>query len=96
MPLNKFFTLLLLSLCFSVASAQKFEKFTRTEVGCAEQLYDLFESARQGRGKEIIEGQFGPVWLQLSAFTPEQREQVYNTLDAMLKNKNKVLKKRKQ
>ena len=90
MPLNKFFTLLLLSLCFSVASAQKFEKFTRTEVGCAEQLYDLFESARQGRGKEIIEGQFGPVWLQLSAFTPEQREQVYNTLDAMLKNKNKV------
>jgi hypothetical protein len=25
-----------------------------------------------------------------SAFTPEQREQVYNTLDAMLKNKNKV------
>lgn len=90
MPLNKFFIAVLLMLCASVSFGQKFDKFTRTEVGCAEQLYDLFESARQGRGKEIIEGQFGPVWLQASLFTPAQREQVYNVLDALLKNKNKV------
>jgi len=90
MPLNKFFISLILTLFASVGYSQKFEKFTRTEVGCAEQLYDLFESARQGRGKEIIETQFGPVWLQSSAFTQGQREQVYNVLDALLKNKNKV------
>jgi len=90
MPFNKFFIACALMLCASIGFAQKFEKFTRTEVGCAEQLYDMFESARQGRGKEIIEAQFNPVWLQASSFTQNQREQVYNVLDALVKNKNKV------
>ncbi len=90
MPFNKIFIVCALMLCASMGIAQKFDKFTRSEVACAEQLFDLFESARQDRGKEIIEGQFGPVWLQASSFTPEQREQVYSMLDALLKNKNKV------
>jgi hypothetical protein len=90
MSFNKFFIAVWLILLSATAFSQKFEKFTRTEVECAEQLYDLFESARQGKGKEIIEGQFNPVWLQSSLFTQNQREQVYNVLDALLKNKNKV------
>ena len=84
--------LLLLALLFLAPAvhAQKFEKFTRSEAACADELFKLFESARQGRGEEIIEREFAPLWLQPTSFTPAQRQQIYDVLDALLKNKNKV------
>jgi hypothetical protein len=81
---------LLLALLFLAPAvhAQKFEKFTRSEAACADELFKLFESARQGRGEEIIEREFAPLWLQPTSFTPAQRQQIYDVLDALLKNKN--------
>ncbi len=90
MSANKFCITLALLFIASIALSQKLEKFTRTENDCVNELYNLFESARQGRGREIIEAQFAPIWLQAASFTANQREQIYNVLDAMLKNKNKV------
>ena len=72
------------------AAGQKFEKFTRNETAVLEELTALLESGRQGRGVELVERQFAPIWLQPRSFTQPQREQVYDVLDALIKNKSKA------
>ncbi len=90
MRLVKPLFVLILLLVYAELTAQKLEKFTRNETAVIKELNALLDPGSQGRGSELVEKQFAPIWLQPASFTPNQREQVYNVLDAMIKNKSKA------
>lgn len=71
-------------------SAQKITQFTHGGEAFIEELTDMFKTAGRDEGQEFIERQFAPIWVDAPAYTAEQQEMVYNTLDQLLKNKNKV------
>jgi hypothetical protein len=71
-------------------SAQKLEKFTREDEAFIDELFKLFEDVRKDQGKEFVERKFAPIWIESTTYTSTQKETIYNMLDAMLKNKNKV------
>ncbi|MCC6601118.1 MAG: hypothetical protein IT223_10650, partial [Crocinitomicaceae bacterium] len=86
---RSFFTLILLagSLTFF---GQRIDKFTRTPEKSTEELITLFNDQKKGSGKDFIERQFAPIWKDQPFYNAQQTEIIYETLDLMLKNKNKV------
>lgn len=86
-------TILLLfsSLTFSIqVGAQKKDSFTHEPVKLVEELSSMFNEIRKGEGKNFIEKNFAPIWIDQPAYNVQQQEMIYETLDMMLKNKNKV------
>jgi hypothetical protein len=88
--MKKLYTLLCLILVASSVFSQRIEKFTREDEAFIKELAKVFDDSRKGEGKEFIEKQFMPVWLEDGAYTLPQQEMIFETLDMMLKNKNKV------
>lgn len=86
--------LLLLTFClsgwYSVQAQQRLSAFSREPEKFIAELSDLFDEQKKGTGKELIEKQFAPIWLQQPAYTPQQQEMIFETLDLLLKNKSKV------
>lgn len=88
--MKRLFTILFLFTGLSFSFAQKLEKFTREDESFIKELAQLFEDARKGEGKEFVGKQFVPVWIEDASYTLQQQEIIFETLDMMLKNKNKV------
>lgn len=85
--------LLLLFPCILISyytSAQRLDKFTRESEKFVDELSGLFNDVKKGAGKDFIEKEFAPIWLETPAYTAVQQEMIYETFDTFLKNKNKV------
>ena len=80
----------LLALITLNAHSQRITQFDHEPQKFIEQLTELFEEQKKGTGKDLIERQFAPIWIDAPAYTTQQQEMVFETLDLMLKNKNKV------
>lgn len=83
------FTICFTFVCLNVLS-QRIEKFTREPEKFISELSDLFNDVKKGVGKEFIEKEFAPIWIEAPAYTAVQQEIIYETFDMFLKNKNKV------
>ncbi len=73
-----------------LSAQQRIESFTREDEKFVAELYKLFDDARKGSGREFIERQFKPVWIGANPYSLKQQEIIFESLDMMLKNKNKV------
>ena len=88
--MRSFATIACFFIGISFSLAQKMEKFTREDEKFIEELTNMFDDVRKGEGKAFIEGQFAPVWIEQAAFKLPQQQVVFETMDMMLKNKNRV------
>jgi hypothetical protein len=73
-----------------VVGAQKIEKFTREDAKFIQELATVFNDSKKGVGKEFIEKEFAPIWIEQPAYRLSEQQMIFETLDLMLKNKNKV------
>ncbi|MFN9945039.1 MAG: hypothetical protein ACK56I_36785, partial [bacterium] len=71
-------------------SQQRLSEFNRDPEKFISELTNLFDEQKKGTGKDLIEKQFAPIWIETPAYTQAQQEMIYETLNLMLKNKNKV------
>lgn len=84
-------TLILLLLSISISSfSQRLSQFTREAEPFIDELSGLFNDVKKGTGKDFIEKEFAPIWIDQPAYTVMQQEIIYETFDTFLKNKNKV------
>lgn len=90
MTIRHYLILLGLVLLQSTTFAQRIEKFNREPEKFIGELSDLFNDQKKGIGKDFIEKEFSPIWIEQPVYTPQQQEIIFETLDLMLKNKNKV------
>jgi hypothetical protein len=91
--MNKYLRNLLLLFILGVSTqsfAQRIDKFTHEPEKFLEELTELFNDVKKGAGKEFIEKEFAPIWVDVPAFSAQQQEMIYETFDTFLKNKNKV------
>jgi hypothetical protein len=82
--------LVLSALALNSDAQQKLEKFTREPEKFIKELSDMFDGSKKGTGKDFVEKEFGPLWGEAPAFSASQQEQIYNTMDLMLKSKSKI------
>ncbi|MDZ4821829.1 MAG: hypothetical protein SH856_00030 [Flavobacteriales bacterium] len=76
---------------FSIrVDAQRIEKFTHEPEIFLDQLIELFNDSKKGMGKEFVEQQFAPVWIDQQVYNLQQQEMIYETADQLLKNKAKT------
>jgi hypothetical protein len=68
----------------------RIEKFSHEPQKFINELSDLFNDSKKGEGKDFIEKQFAPIWIEQPAFSTAQQDRIYNTMDLMLKSKLKV------
>ncbi|MDZ4750113.1 MAG: hypothetical protein SGI87_00765 [Flavobacteriales bacterium] len=91
MMISKKYLLVLFSFALLLnTEAQKRDSFTREPIKLVEELASMFNESRKGEGKDFIEKKFGPIWIEQPAYNVQQQQMIYETLDMMLKNKNKV------
>ena len=88
--MKKFCTVFLLLIAFASSHAQKLEKFTREDETFIDELSKMFDDVRKGEGKEFIQKQFAPVWINDQAYKLKQQDIIFETLEMLLKNKSKV------
>ncbi len=74
----------------SLFGQQRLESFTRDNEKFITELTKLFEDVRKGSGKELIEKQFKPFWQDKNPYSLNEQQMIYESLDMLLKNKNKV------
>lgn len=84
-------TFILLAVISHSAGAQKLEKFTHADETFIDEIFELFETTRKGTGKDFITKEFAPIWIDPENYTADQKEMIYNTLDAMIKAKSRVI-----
>jgi hypothetical protein len=71
--------------------SQKGEKFIRDNPEkFIEQLSAFFDDSKKGYGKEFIEKEFGPLWIENNKYSASNQQRIYSTLDEMSTNKCKV------
>lgn len=75
---------------FVMAAQQRLESFTRDNEKFISELSKLFDDVRKGSGKDFIEKQFKPLWIEANPYSLKQQQIVFESLDMMLKNKSKV------
>jgi hypothetical protein len=78
------------AMTIAATSQQRLESFSRENEKFITELAKLFEDVRKGTGKDFIEKQFKPMWLQTNPYSAMQQEMIFESLDMMLKNKSKV------
>ncbi|MFN8864700.1 MAG: hypothetical protein ACK5W1_10325 [Flavobacteriales bacterium] len=90
--MRKSIPILTLFILTSIAalSQQRLSEFNRDPEKFISELTNLFDEQKKGTGKDLIEKQFAPIWIETPAYTQAQQEMIYETLNLMLKNKNKV------
>ena len=88
--MKKIFTLFLLLFIAGTGFTQKIEKFTREDEPFIDELAKMFDDVRKGEGKEFIQKQFAPVWINDQAYKLKQQEIIFETLEMLIKNKSKV------
>ncbi|MFN0032400.1 MAG: hypothetical protein ACKVOR_09590 [Flavobacteriales bacterium] len=71
-------------------NAQKITQFTREDEKFIEELTDMFKAERRDEGQDFIERTFAPIWFDNPAYKLSERQYVYDYLDKLIKNKNKV------
>lgn len=73
-----------------LSAQQRIQTFTREDEKFIVELTRLFEDVRKGSGKEFIEKEFKPFWLKSNPYSLRQQQMIFESLDMMLANKNKV------
>lgn len=74
----------------SMNAQQRLESFTREDEKFISELSKLFDDVRKGSGKEFIEAKFKPFWIGTNPYKLKEQQIIFESLDMMLKNKNKV------
>lgn len=74
----------------SLSAQQRIETFTREDEKFIIELSKLFDDARKGSGKEFIDRDFKSFWIEKNPYSLKQQAIIFESLDMMLKNKNKV------
>lgn len=87
---NATLALLLSLLMNSLWGQQRIEKFSREPEKFIDELVELFNGSKKGIGKDFIEKEFSPIWIEAPAYNAAMQEKIYNQLDLMLKSKSKV------
>lgn len=87
---GKVLLIVFLSLCSGLFAQQRIESFTREDEKFISELAKLFDDVRKGLGKEFIEKEFKPIWLNANPYSLKQQQIIFESLDMMLKNKSKV------
>lgn len=88
--MKKYIAGLLFILCSIASFGQKLDQFTREDEKFIAELSQLFNEARKGQGKEFIEKEFAPIWIDKPSYSLQEQQIIFETLDMMLKSKNKV------
>jgi len=64
----------------TISAQQRIEAFTREDEKFVEELSKLFDDARKGSGKEFIEKDFKPLWLENNPYSLKQQAIIFESL----------------
>ncbi len=72
---------------FSLQGFSQLREFTREKQAFYDELTELLEDADKKEGKELMEENFGPFWLNSDIYNDAQKEKIYDVADLMLKKR---------
>jgi hypothetical protein len=72
---------------FPLQGFSQLREFTREKQAFYDELTELLEDADKKEGKELMEENFGPFWLNSDIYNDAQKEKIYDVADLMLKKR---------